>query len=296
MKPLAPQHRKQLERIVADARDVAEQGARAAIEALAVHRQQPYAHMDEPQLHLRRRLRAHARQLGDGRDGTGTQAIEYLAQECAYEHWHGMLFARFLAENDLLIEPEMGVAVTLDECEELATGKNMDKWRLAAHFARAMLPQVFRPDLPVFEVRLAREHHQDLEALVTGLPPEVFAASDALGWLYQFWQSRKKADVNRSETKIGADELPAVTQLFTEPYMVAVSLGQLAGRVVGASVPGTAVSAWQPRPAAFDGRRCRPLRRMAGRSCRAEGAGSLLRLRALPCRRSLESGANAHGA
>ena len=229
MKPLAPHHRKQLERIVADARDVAEQGARAAIEALAVHRQQPYAHMNEPQLCLRRRLRAHARQLGDQRSDTGTQAIEHLAQECAYEHWHGMLFARFLAENDLLIEPEMGVAVTLDECEELATGKNMDKWRLAAHFARAMLPQVFRPDLPVFEVRLAREYHQDLEALVTDLPPEVFAASDALGWLYQFWQSRKKADVNRSETKIGADELPAVTQLFTEPYMVRFLLANSVG-------------------------------------------------------------------
>ena len=43
-----------------------------------------------------------------------------LFNEGAYEHWHGMLFARFLAENHLLIEPEMGVAITLDECEELA--------------------------------------------------------------------------------------------------------------------------------------------------------------------------------
>ena len=229
MTPLAGHHRKQLERVVADARDVAEQGARAAIEALAVHHQQPYAHMDEPQLRLRRRLRAHARQLGDGRDGTGTQSIERLVQECAFEQWHGMLFARFLAENNLLIEPEMGVAVTLDECEELATEKNMDKWRLAARFARAMLPQVFRPDLPVFEVRLAREHHQALEALAAGLPAEMFAASDALGWLYQFWQSRKKADVNQSETKIGADELPAVTQLFTEPYMVRFLLANSLG-------------------------------------------------------------------
>ena len=229
MKPLAGHHRKQLERIVADARDMAEQGARAAIEALAVHQQQPYAHMDEPQLRLRRRLRAHARQLGDGRDGIGTQAIAHLVQECAFEQWHGMLFARFLAENNLLIEPEMGVAVTLDECEELATEKNMDKWHLAAHFARAMLPQVFRPDLPVFEVRLAQEHQQKLESLAACPPVEVFAASDALGWLYQFWQSRKKTDVNQSETKIGADEMPAVTQLFTEPYMVRFLLAHSLG-------------------------------------------------------------------
>ena len=41
-----------------------------------------------------------------------------------------------------------------------------------------------------------------------------------MGWVYQFWQSKKKDDVNRSEVKIGADEIAAVTQLFTEPNMV----------------------------------------------------------------------------
>jgi len=33
-------------------------------------------------------------------------------------------------------------------------------------------------------------------------------------------QAKRKDEVNASEVKIGADELPAVTQLFTEPYMV----------------------------------------------------------------------------
>ena len=55
--------------------------------------------------------------------------------ECAYEHWHGMLFARFLAENQLLIEPQMGVAITLDECGELAKDEGVDQWMLAARFA-----------------------------------------------------------------------------------------------------------------------------------------------------------------
>jgi hypothetical protein len=48
----------------------------------------------------------------------------------------------------------------------------------------------------------------------------VFTASDSLGWCYQFWQAEKKQAVNDSGVKIGADELPAVTQLFTEDYMV----------------------------------------------------------------------------
>ena len=67
---------------------------------------------------------------------------------------HGMLFARFLAENHLLIEPEMGVTITLNECEELAKEDGIDKWELAARFSHGMLPQVFRPDHPVFEAQL----------------------------------------------------------------------------------------------------------------------------------------------
>ena len=141
MKTLPPEFRRQLERTVADARDVAETGARAALHALAVHEREPYGHMDAGQRALRWRLRAHARQIGDPLDARpGGRAIESLVQECAYEHWHGMLFARFLAENHLLIEPEMGIAVTLDECEELAKDEGADKWALAARFAHRMLP------------------------------------------------------------------------------------------------------------------------------------------------------------
>ena len=221
MKTLSTEHRRQLERTVVEARDVAEAGARSALEALAVHHHEPYGHMSSEQRTLRNRLRAHARHLGDRVDArSGAHTIDHLVHECAYEHWHGMLFARFLAENHLLIEPEMGVALTLDECEELAKEVGIDKWALAARFAHGMLPQVFRPDHPVFEVQLAREYRLRLESLVEGLPAEVFAATDALGWLYQFWQTKKKDEVNGSEAKIGADELPAVTQLFTEPYMV----------------------------------------------------------------------------
>ena len=221
METLSTQRRRQLERTVVEARDVAEPGTRGALEALAVHHHEPFAHMSGELRTLRNRLRAHARHLGDRVDATsGAHAIDHLVHECAYEHWHGMLFARFLAENQLLIEPETGVAITLNECEELAKEEGVDKWALAARFAHDMLPQVFRPDHPVFEVQLAREFRLKLEALVEDLPADVFTATDALGWVYQFWQTRKKDEVNRSEVKIGADELPAVTQLFTEPYMV----------------------------------------------------------------------------
>ena len=230
MNTLSPNLRKQLERTIVNARDVAETGAREALEALAVHHREPYAHMSVDQRALRQRLRARARQLGDVRDPhSRSHEIQHLVHECAYEHWHGMLFSRFLAENQLLIEPELGVAVTLEECEELGKEEGADKWTMAARFAHGMLPQVFRPDHPAFEVSMAREHRLKLEGLVEGLPAEVFAATDSLGWVYQFWQSRKKAEVNLSEVKVGADELPAVTQLFTEPYMVSFLLDNTLG-------------------------------------------------------------------
>ena len=219
---LDPALRKQLENAVRVARRVAEDGARGALGALAVDAAWPHGSMTEDERTLRRKLRAHGRQLGDKRNGlTSEQEIERLAHEVAYEHWHRMLFARFLAENGLLIDPEWQVAVSLEECADLAReGRGTDSWDVAASFAAGMLPEIFRPDDPALSVTLAPETRQKLEKLVADLPKAVFVATDSLGWTYQFWQTDRKDAVNRSEVKIGADELPAVTQLFTEPYMV----------------------------------------------------------------------------
>ena len=123
MEKFTTELRKRLERTIVQARDIAEAGAKVALQALAVDHHEPFAHMQIEQRRLRDRLRAHARHLGDLEDtDTGTHAIEHLVHECAYQHWHGMLFTRFLAENDLLIEPETKVAITLNECEELVKG------------------------------------------------------------------------------------------------------------------------------------------------------------------------------
>ncbi|MFW6106769.1 MAG: SAM-dependent DNA methyltransferase, partial [bacterium] len=220
MATLATELRNQLERVVIEARDVAEAGARAALEALAVHHHEPYGHMTPEQRQLRNHLRARARQLGDRQDRSGRLDIDHLVGECAYEHWHRMLFARFLAENGLLIEPEMGVAMSLAEAEELAKEEGVDVWVFASRCAQRMLPRIFRPDDPLLQITLATEHMVELERLLESLPTDTFRAADALGWVYQFWQSKRKREVNLSEVRIGADEIPAVTQLFTEPYMV----------------------------------------------------------------------------
>jgi hypothetical protein len=221
MTSLARDLRKDLEKTVKLARRVAEAGARKAVEQLGVGEGDAPKHLTPDQRGLRNRLRAHARQLGDRRDAkAGTQATSRLMQECAYEHWHRMLFARFLAETDLLIEPDTGVAVTLDEVQELAREKSTDWLELASDYAERMLPQIFRKGDPVLDIPLPPETRSELEDLLKKLPRDVFQADDSLGWVYQFWQAERKDEVNKSETKIGADELPAVTQLFTEDYMV----------------------------------------------------------------------------
>ena len=213
MDPLSAERRGRLARAIQEARREGEAGARRALQALAVDRPGPHDSMSESERALRRRLRAHGRQLGDRRHRTtGAQEIDRLAHEVAYEHWHRMLFARFLAKNELLIEPESGVAVSLAECEELARERGEDAWALAGRFAQRMLPRIFRPDDPALEVALAPETRQALERLLESLPAEVFTAGDSLGWTYQFWQTERKDAVNASGVKIGADELPAVTQ------------------------------------------------------------------------------------
>ena len=233
MHPLEKSLRNQLEKTIKDARDTAESAAHAALEQLGVGEAAPFVHLSDPERDLRRKLRVHGRQLGDLRNAvTETQEILRLIEEVAYEHWHRMLFARFLAENNLLMypDPDDPVAVTLEECEDLAADEGAaNGWELAARYAARMLPQIFRLDSPAFQLTLPPEHQQKLEQLIAALPLEVFTAADSLGWVYQFWQAKKKAEVNASEVKIGARELPAVTQLFTEPYMVSFLLDNSLG-------------------------------------------------------------------
>lgn len=229
MFPLEKSLRNKLERAVKEARDIAETAARASLEQFGVGEASPYSHLSDADKELRRKLRVHGRQLGDVRNATTeVQEISRLIEEVAYEHWHRMLFARFLAENNLLMFDD--VAVTLEECDDLAADEGAaNGWELAARCAAKMLPQIFRPDSPVFQLHFAANHQLPLEKLISNLPQEVFTASDSMGWVYQFWQAKRKDEVNASEVKIGARELSAVTQLFTEPYMVAFLLDNAVG-------------------------------------------------------------------
>ena len=212
--------RKSLDKAARKARLVAEDGALKGLTEIGLEDARRPEGLSQAQIDLRNRLRAHARSLGDLMASDGSIKANRLVREIAYEHWHRALFARFLAENNLLIDPKHKVAVSLSELEEIAKEEGCDLIDLAADWAEPMLPQIFRKDDPVLALALPPETKAGVTEIVKGLPRAVFAADDSLGWVYQFWQADEKDRVNESEVKIGADELPAVTQLFTEDYMV----------------------------------------------------------------------------
>lgn len=240
--------RGKLEKTVEKAREIVEVAVTEALIRLGISDGNAPSYLSETERKLRNRLRAHGRQLGDVLHKETTslvkandQETELLINEMAYEHWHRMLFARFLEQSDLLMY-DQNTHVSIEECFELAeeddplgegltngVAEKMDGWQLAGRLAQKMLPQIFRADSPVFEVKLSINHVNTLEELIAKLHLDTFQASDSLGWCYQFWQNKKKKQVNESGVKIGAKELSPVTQLFTEPYMVSFLLDNALG-------------------------------------------------------------------
>ena len=203
--------RNQLDKAVQAARRAATTGADRALRALSVEQEKKPAHLSPEQSELRRQLRVVCRRLG---------SWDALIRAAAYEQWHRMLFARFLAENKLLIHPKYQAAVSLDECAELARERGIDQWEVAAEFAAGMLPGIFQKDDPLLILKFAPEDRATLQGILSDILAETFCTQDALGWTYQFWQSEEKEKVNKSERKIEGADICAVTQLFTEPYMV----------------------------------------------------------------------------
>lgn len=217
---LSNTQRSLLEKTVRQGRVLVEQAVRVVLERLAVSAANAPDYLTAEEKNCRVHLRKHARLLGSSLEGK-FQPVDRLLDELAYHHWHRMLFSRFLLENNLLVYTHEGCSlpVSWETCKELAQELDEpDAWALAGKLASHMLPQIFGTD--DLEIKLPPDKQKALEDLVLQLPADIFRTTDALGWVYQFWQTDQKETVNQSEKPIGAKELSPVTQLFTEPYMV----------------------------------------------------------------------------
>jgi hypothetical protein len=220
MPDLSRDQRGTLKTTIEMAREVAEAGAAEALRRVGVFLSRRPDRLDDGPNETRKRFRAHAKSLGDSLSAPDGETLQRLTEAAAYVQWHRLLFSRFLLERGLLRD-ESGVALSLSDCrEEAAMEENGDEWSVAATFTARMLPGVFPAEDPVEALVLAPEHAKALRDLLLKLDAAIFQADDSLGWTYQFWRAAEKKAINESGRKIGAAELPAVTQLFTEPYMV----------------------------------------------------------------------------
>jgi hypothetical protein len=96
------------------------------------------------------------------------------------------------------------------------------------------LPDLFNPVAPVTKLRPSVAALKRIVALLSGLEKpkgqdpatdEVFEASDAFGWMYQYWNLEEKDKVfeklrTAKGFKIQGSDIISATQLYTEPYMV----------------------------------------------------------------------------
>src|SRR3972149_9658383 len=110
MPPLPPDLRRDLEKAVVRARETAEAGTGNALAVLGVEEDRAPDGLSAQDRALRVALRAAARSLGGGPTFEGPRE---LREEIAYGVWHRMLFARFLAENGLLIDPASRAPVSM---------------------------------------------------------------------------------------------------------------------------------------------------------------------------------------
>ena len=178
--------------------------------------------------------------------GSFAAAVEGLRREAAYTHLNRLVGLKCLElRGHLVIDGEPTEAVTCrpefgDRPRWLWTLRDRDSryrygeeaeellWRdgltRACEAVTAEIHLLFDPTDPYAQVWPS---HKTLRAVVdrlNQLPEETYRTDELLGWVYQYFQSEEKErvfeDVRTKKKKIGGADIVAVTQLYTERYMV----------------------------------------------------------------------------
>ena len=174
-------------------------------------------------------------------------AIEEFVRETAYTWANRLLVLRCMEARDL-IDPQVVLTKAVYGGRSQAHNRLVQRYpercsgpdgglfaMLEEAFAQHAkhLPLLFDPKAPGVALRPSVAALKKCIGLLSGTESvngngpatdEVFAAPDALGWAYQYWNTEEKdrvfEKVRTKKAKIqGADIIPA-TQLYTEPYMV----------------------------------------------------------------------------
>ena len=119
--------------------------------------------------------------------------------------------------------------------------------RSYCRFWNRAMPSMFEREGDFSELLIPRSLLAEgalLDRACAVLTPEVCEDVEVIGWLYQFYISERKDEVFagfKKKKKVGADEIPAATQLFTPHWIVRYLAENSIGRLWMLNHPGSAL-------------------------------------------------------
>ena len=195
------------------------------------------------------------------------KGYQNVIEEFAYTWFNRFVALRFMEVHDFLphgfrvlsnrsggVEPEIlkNLNLVKDElhldmavCADLKEqGKTEELYRYVllrqCNALADILPMLFAKDGDYLELLLPKSLLIG-ETVITKLveiPEDNFLNDvEIIGWMYQFYISAKKKEVNDSKKTITKDTLPAVTQLFTPDWIVRYMAENSVGRIWMESYP-----------------------------------------------------------
>lgn len=175
-------------------------------------------------------------------EGSTAEAIARLLREAAFTHLNRIIAIRIAESIGLLPESlangtaSSGYTELLEVAPLLAHEPSGGYWKylqLCGDELAADLPQLFDPRNPLLELAPSAAAIDELVSLIRATELEtVWAAPDALGWAYQFFNSgdERRAMREQSTSPRTSRELAVRNQFFTPRYVVDFLVHHALGR------------------------------------------------------------------
>ena len=195
-----------------------------------------------------------------------SEGYKQVIEEFAYTWFNRFVALRFMEVHDFIphgfrvlssrdesIEPEIlknlplikdDLGIDLLQCEKLKSVGVEELYRYVlfrqCKALSDILPMLFEADYDYLELLLPKTLllGDTILTKLIALGDEPFLDDvEILGWMYQFYISAKKDEVNKTKQTITKDTLPAVTQLFTSDWIVRYMAENSVGRLWMESYP-----------------------------------------------------------
>ena len=195
-----------------------------------------------------------------------SEGYKQVIEEFAYTWFNRFIALRFMEVHDFIphgfrvlssrdgsIEPEIlknlplikdDLGIDLLQCEKLKSVGVEELYRYVlfrqCKALSGILPMLFEADYDYLELLLPKTLllGDTILTKLIALGDEPFLDDvEILGWMYQFYISAKKDEVNKTKQTITKDTLPAVTQLFTPDWIVRYMAENSVGRLWLESYP-----------------------------------------------------------